>query len=452
MPMRKGCNRAAKVRIEQQQQKLQDYLRNTGKAELNPDGIKRDLKTLLDEPEEGIRRVRARLTQFDRDTLVQLLSQRDDLSEAEVNNVIDQVESNWHQLINAPASLAAQTQAKYDQATSSLEQYLKSTGKPELNPEGIKRDLQKLMDDPKVGAKAIRDRLSHMDRDTLVQLLSQRDDLSEADVNQIIDQIQSVIQQILRAPQRLARRAQAQAKDFQTVLEDYLSSTEKAELNPQGIKRDLQLLLEDPSLGAERIGDRLSRFDRSTLVALLSQRDDLSEEEINQVIDQVLAVRDQIQSQITMLQRRFQAVIERIFAKIRAYLNSLERPELDYEDVKRDVLTLFDDPQAGVAALRDRLSRFDRDTLVAVVSSHDAISEPDANRVIDQIESARDSVLHRAERIEHQLEQRLNDMKYQAQRQLDATQKAAVIAAWWLFSTALISGGLSAFAGSLAAG
>ncbi|PZD70948.1 hypothetical protein C1752_08649 [Acaryochloris thomasi RCC1774] len=446
-----GLQEAAKVRLEQQQQKLEDYLRNTGRAELNPAGIKRDLKTLMEEPDTGIRRVRSRLAEFDRETLVQLLNQRRDLSESDINNVIDQVESNWYQLLSAPASLTSQAQAQYDRATTSIENYLRSTGKPELNPDGIKRDLQKLMDDPQVGASAIRDRFSRMDRDTLVQLLSQRGDLSEAEVNQTINELQETMQQVLQTPKRLARRAQAQTQDFQMSMEDYLRSTDKAELNPQGIKRDLQVLLDDPRLGAEKIGDRLSRFDRSTLVALLSQRDDLSEQEVNQVIDQVLAVRDQIQSRITMLQQRLQSVIDQVFAKIRAYLNSLNRPELNYEGVKRDVRTLFDDPQAGTEALRERLARFDRETLVAVVSSHDAIAESDVNRVIDQIESARDSVVQKAERIETQVQQRLGEMKYQTQRQFEATQKAAVVAAWWLFATALISGGAAAGAGILAA-
>lgn len=446
-----GLQQAAKVRLEQQQQKLEEYLRNTGKAELNPAGIKRDLKTLLEEPDAGMRRVRSRLAEFDRDTLVQLLAQRRDLSESEVNHVIDQVESNWYQLLNAPTSLASQAQAEYDRATTSIENYLRSTGKPELNPDGIKRDLQKLMDDPQVGASAIRERFSKMDRDTLVQLLSQRGDLSEAEVNRTIDDLQNTMQQVLQTPQRLARRAQVQVQSFQASMEDYLRSTDKAELNPQGIKRDLQMLLDDPRLGAEKISDRLSRFDRSTLVALLSQRDDLSEQEINQVIDQILAVRDQIQSRIAMLQQRLQTVIDRIFAKIRAYLNGLNRPELNYEGVKRDVRTLLDDPQAGTEALRERLARFDRETLVAVVSSHDAIAKSDVNRVIDQIESARDSVLQKAERIENQVQQRLSEMKYQTQRQLEATQKAAVVAAWWLFATALISGGAAAGAGILAA-
>ncbi len=37
----------------------------------------------------------------------------------------------------------------------------------------------------------------------------------------------------------------------------------------------------------------------------------------------------------------------------------------------------------------DRLSHLDRDTLIAVLSSREAISEPDAKRINDQIEGVR---------------------------------------------------------------
>ncbi|WP_346290616.1 MFS transporter [Sphaerothrix gracilis] len=445
-----GVQQAAKARLENQWQQLQDYLRSTGKAELNPDGIERDLQTLLDEPETGIRQLRGRLAHFDRDTLVQLLSQRPELSEAEVNRIVNQVERNWYQAMSAPRRLSHQVQEKYHHATTAIADYLRNTGKTELNPEGIKRDLQKLIDDPKIGAKAIRSRLARMDRDTLVQLLSQRDDLSEAEVNQTIDEVLDSIRSLLRSPRRLARRAQTQVESFETALENYLLSTDKAELHPEGIKRDLKTLIDDPRLGAEKIGDRLSRMDRDTLVALLAQRDDLSREEANEIVGRVEAVRDRIQAQMNLVQQRIAAVVDRILGRIRHYLNSLDRPELDYNGVQRDVRKLFDDPQAGFSALRDRLSQFDRDTLVAVVSSHDSISEADANRVIDQIESARDSVLRRAQRIEEQVEVRLHDLKQQAHQQVEATKKAAEAAAWWLFGTALVSAIVSGIAGGIA--
>ena len=446
-----GLQKGIQTRVSTQWQQVQDYLRNTGKDELNPDGIKRDLQKLLDDPQAGLHDITHRARSFDRDTLVQLLAQRQDLSQDQVNGILDGVESNWKQVTHAPAALANKAKAQYEDTTSAIADYLRRTGKSELNPDGIKRDLTTLLQDPKTGLESIRDRLSQIDRDTLVQLLRQRDDLTEAEANEAIDHVQDTIRQVLGTPQRLARRAKSKVNDFQTTLEDYLRNTNKQELNPDDIKRDLGLLLQDPRLGLEHLGDRLKHIDRASMVALLSQREDISPAEAEQIVDRVLAVRDRFTHQLDAIKAKMQSVVDGILGKVRDYLNALERPELNYDGIRTDVQKLFDDPNAGFEALRDRLSHFDRDTLVAVLSSRDDISQADANRLIDRVEETRANVLRRAERIQTQIQSRLDDLKHQAQAQAEATRKAAATAAWWLFATAFVSGIAAAIAGALAA-
>ncbi len=430
--------------------KVEDYLRNTNKEELNPEGIQRDLGTLLDDPQVGLSALRGRLSQFDRDTITQLLSQRQDLSEEQVNQVLDQVESVRDALLQAPQKLADKAKEQADQTTQAITDYLRNTKLEELNPEGIQRDLQMLLSDPKAGTSALQERLSQVDRETLVKLLSQRGDLTEEQVNQTIDQVQASIRGLIKAPRRLASRVQEQAVDFEANLERYLQNTDKDELNPEGIKRDLQLLLQDPRSGLSSLGDRVSKFDRGTLVALLSQREDLTEEEANRIADQVESTYNSVVGQIQQVQQTVQSTIDQGFGSIRNYLNDLERPELNYDGIKQDFSKLFDDPQVGLEALRDRLGQFDRDTLVAVLSSREDLSEADANRIIDQIEATRDSVLHRIDRIQQETQKRLEAIKYQTEKQVRETRKIASGAAWWVFSSALVSLAASALAGFLA--
>jgi hypothetical protein len=445
-----GLQKGLQTRVSTQWQQVQDYLRNTGKDELNPDGIKRDLQKLLSDPQAGLHDITHRARSFDRDTLVQLLAQRQDLSQDQVNSILDGVESNWKQFTHAPAAIANKAKAQYEDTTSAIADYLRRTGKDELNPDGIKRDLTTLLQDPKTGLASIRDRLSQVDRDTLVQLLRQREDFTEAEANEAIDRVQDTMLQVLRTPRRLAMRAKTQVNDFQTTLEDYLRNTDKQELNPDGIKRDFSLLLQDPRLGIEHLGDRLKQVDRDTMISLLSQREDISRAEAEQIVDRILSVRDRFTHQLDAIKAKMQSVIDGILGKVRDYFNGLERPELNYDGIKADVQKLFDDPNAGFDALRDRLSHFDRDTLVAVLSSRDDISQADANRLIDRVEQTRANVLHRAERIQNQIQMRLDDLKHQAQAQAEATRKAAATAAWWLFATAFVSGVAAAIAGALA--
>ncbi|MEH1873876.1 MFS transporter [Nostoc sp.] len=436
----------AKAKADELRQRVEDYLRNTNKDELNPESIKREFRILLDDPQAGISLLTSRLSQFDRDTLVQLLNQRQDLSEEQINQTLDQIEAVRNSILQVPQ----QAKEQYEKTTKAVAEYLRNTNLEELDPEGIRSDLEKLLDDPKEGALALRDRLSNVDRETLVKLVSQRGDLSQEQVNQIIDQAQDAIASIVRAPRRLAKRTAQQALDFEANLEEYLRNTNKEELNPEAIKRDLQLLLSSPRAGIGSLSDRASKFDRSTIVALLSQREDISEEEANRIVDQIESVRTSIVEQFQQIQQRVQSVLDGVFAKVRNYLNSLDRSELNYEGIKQDFAKVFDDPQAGFEALRDRLSEFDRDTLVAVISSREDISQEDANRIIDQIEAARDGVLQRAERIQQETQKRLKAIQQQAKKQAQETKKTVANAAWWLFGTALTSLCASAIAGAVA--
>ncbi|QHG17606.1 MFS transporter [Nostoc sp. ATCC 53789] len=436
----------AKAKADELRQRVENYLRNTNKDELNPEAIKREFRVLLDDPQAGISLLRSRLSQFDRDTLVQLLSQRQDLSEEQVNQILNQLEAVRDSILQVPQ----QAKEQYEKTTKAIAEYLRNTNLEELDPEGIRADLEKLLDDPKAGALALRDRLSHVDRETLVQLVSQRGDLSQEQVNQIIDRVQDAIGDIVRAPRRLAKRTAQQALDFEANLEEYLRNTNKDELNPEGIKRDLQLLLSSPRAGIGSLSDRASKFDRSTIVALLSQREDISEEEANRIVDQIDSVRSSIVEQFQQIQQKVQSVLDGVFAKVRNYLNSLDRSELNYEGIKQDFAKVFDDPQAGFEALRDRLSEFDRDTLVAVISSREDISEADANRIIDQIEAARDGVLQRAERIQKETQKRLKAIQQQAKKQAEESKKTVANAAWWIFGTAITSLCASAIAGAIA--
>ncbi|NJR22403.1 MAG: MFS transporter [Richelia sp. CSU_2_1] len=442
----------AKSKAQELRQRVEEYLHNTNKEELNPEAIEREFQTLFSDPQAGFKALRERLSQFDRDTLVQLLSQRQDLSEEQINRAIDRIESARDSIIHAPQIAADKAKQQYEEITAKIGEYLRNTNLEELDPEGISQDLSKLLENPKEGALALRERLSQVDRETLVKLLAQRQDLSEEQINRTIDRVQDAIRSIVKSPRRLASRAQTQVRDFQSSLENYLRNTDKEELNPDGIKRDLQLLFNDPSVGMQSLTERLKHFDRSTLVALLSQREDISEEEANEIADRIESVRNQFVEQVQMVQDKFQSAMDSIFAKIRDYLNSLDRPELNYEGIKRDIRKVFDDPQSGLDVIKERLSQFDRQTLVALISSRPDISEAQANKIIDQIEGARDSVLSRSERLQMAAKKRIKEVKQKAKQQAEDAREAAAAAAWWLFGTALTSVVVSALAGAIAVG
>lgn len=434
---------------------VEGYLRETNPTDLSADQMQQTLERLANLPESGLLVARAGLGQLDRDHLEQLLAEREDISPEQVHQVIDRFEAVRDRIFHAPQNLAGQAQEQYNRLISQIADYLRNTNLDELDPDGIRGDLQQLLQSPRIGSAAIRRRLSQVDRDTLARLLSQQG-LSEYQVNQAIDLVLDATRSAVRAPQRLATRARDQVQDVQRALAEYLRNTDRAELNPDGIRRDLRLLLDQPREGLEQWRERFSQVDRGTLVSLLAQRDDFSEEDANQVVEQIDAVRQELlhQAQRTknQVQDTVQSAIDDVMGYLRSYLNALDQPELNYDGIKRDMRKLFDDPEAGFEALSNRLSQFDRDTLAALLSTRTDLSEAQANRIIDQIESARDSVLNQAKRLQEEAEKRISAVKHEAKEQAEEVRKTVATAAWWLFGTAVTSVAAAAIAGILAAG
>jgi len=86
-------------------------------------------------------------------------------------------------------------------------------------------------------------------------------------------------------------------------------------------------------------------------------------------------------------------VVDGVFARITT--TSTPSTELNYDGIKRDVRKLFMTRRLGLMPYVIASVRLIRDTPVAIMSSD--ISEADANRIIDQIEGARNNVLQRTE-------------------------------------------------------
>ena len=65
------------------------------------------------------------------------------------------------------------------------------TGREEFDPQGLGDRFQALLDVRDAVFAALRDRLSQFDRDTLVQLLGQREDFSPEEADQLIGRLET---------------------------------------------------------------------------------------------------------------------------------------------------------------------------------------------------------------------------------------------------------------------
>jgi hypothetical protein len=247
---------AAEEQASDTRSRVENYLRSTGKEELNPQGIERDFRLLLDDREAGFDALQARLSQFDRNTLVSVLAQRQDMTPEEAERIVSQLESTRDNVLSSAREAQERVKGEALAVRDRVETYLRNTNKAELSPEGIKRDFRLLLDDPQAGSSALRERLRHIDRDTSVQLLAQRQDMTPEEANRVVGQLDEVRYSVMHAPQIVAAKAKDQYDQVSTSIADYLRRTNLSELDPDGIQRDLKTLLDDPKQGTIALRQR----------------------------------------------------------------------------------------------------------------------------------------------------------------------------------------------------
>ena len=103
-----------------------------------------------------------------------MLELRNDMSEVEISAITGELELARDRVLEESKQNLGQAQALSDRQWLQVQSYLRDTGKGELNPEGIKRELELMLNNPQAGSSALKSRLANFDRDTLTQLLTQR--------------------------------------------------------------------------------------------------------------------------------------------------------------------------------------------------------------------------------------------------------------------------------------
>jgi hypothetical protein len=67
---------------------------------------------------------------------------------------------------------------------------------------------------------------------------------------------------------------------------------------------------------------------------------------------------------------------------LRNFIDSMDRPELNYEYIKEEIELLFYDSRAGDHLLVHRLKTIDRDTIKSIIASRRDLSEEDAEKML----------------------------------------------------------------------
>ncbi len=345
-----------------------------------------------------------------------------------------------------------------------IERYIQQL-KP-ASPEEIKNAIRGMLNDVEIRALVEHEEGPFADVDVLTASLETEGGMTREKARTMATNVKDAISKIREeyrsekdatskvadASMRMAGRSEEEARAIREKIEAYLRETHKDELDPEGIKRDLEKLFHHPKEGLSALRERLSHFDRSTLRAILAQRKDMSEQDVDKTTDRIMSVVDRIRGKTAEVSEGAEEALARrrgVEGKIRDYLNRMGRPELRYEGIKHDMQVLFHDPKAGADLLIRRLKAMDRDTLKAIVASRKDMSQEDAEHVVAQIEHARDEAIAKYEHMKTEVQHRMEDAKDKALHEAEEARQVARTAAWWTFGSAIVSAAAAIVGGIL---
>jgi hypothetical protein len=270
--------------------------------------------------------------------------------------------------------------------------------------------------------------------------------------NNFIDKASSVAEKVLPL-------SVEEAKALEDRIFEFLGSTERQELDPESIRADIEDIFQHPEATVDIIRARLSHFDRDTLKSVLVKSGRISEGQVDDFADSVMEI-------LATLRGRYQKASDKAGRalvvltgelpqsarqKLIDYFDSLNRPELNYEAIKMDIEDILHDPKAAPAIVKNRISQMDQETLAALIRSNPWLSNEQAEVLAEQISESFDKIAHNVSVLQERALSQYERVRYRAILTAERARENAIAASWWVFTTAILSGGAAVLGGYFAA-
>jgi hypothetical protein len=386
---------------------IKDKVRDFVQSNIKPKAMDvarmgQEVKALLTDPELIEMAKRGELQNIDRNHFAEIVAGRTDLDKSQVERVVDTLHSTWSRFLgehapaqptgtatNMPAMATAGSSQGMISKYRQFKEFLRSTGREELRPERLEQEVKTLVMDPKAGLSQIMEHAKELDRESLVQALGHRQDMTPEEANRIADQIDLARSKALSAKEQAEHRAQEVRDRTLSRIRDHVYAANRPELDYEGFQGDFMKLFNDPKAGYDALKKRLEGLDRESIIALLSTREGVSREDAEKMVEKGEAVK--------------------------------AKAEQAAGQVKAGAEKAATQAKAGV------------------------------DKVADKIIEAKETVLERARQVEEETKRRMEEAKRVSLEQAEATRKVAATAAWWLLAIAVVSGAAAALGGLTAA-
>jgi len=378
-----------------------------------------------------------------------------------------------------------------------LDDYVKQIKPEPIDYGRVRKEVEKL-----ISRIQVTDTTRDGDRLLLLSVASKMPHLSKQDINTVAQSFDEVMElrnqqglsatdKVIQGFDRFTPGTEEETRELRERIAEYLRRSQVEELNPEVLKRDLEQMIQQPQMAGQILRNKLEHLDHDSLVSVLSTRQDITPETAEKIVSQVEQVWESIQQRFHIGQgaeqpqqvavnteenslvvagqypvdvnmgntqmagqemQSKQRIPEQVEETIRETLNGLERPEFNYDLIKRDLKTIMHHPDMAPSILKERLMAYDRESMVALLGSTGMLSRRDIDKIADQIEHVREEVISKKEEVEYQVKERIERARRRAMERAEDARKTVATAGWWMLATATFFGlaaGLGGWLGGL---
>lgn len=315
---------------------FEEILRSQNIEQLSLEDLKPQLLSLIRDPDLTMDNLTQELSQIDWSPLLNLMLElRFDLSQAK--ELLQWLEAQIYAAKRLPRRWLARLQDREKRFEKSLQRYLQHNSKDALNPELMRRDLQKILH-KEVKRGKIMDTIDRtvaginqqgeqklpefLQEEAIATILTQREDLTPDERTQISDSLKTTWQEITEQFRTAQQEAEAALNNFWKKLEMTVNSLKLSNLDLEILDRQLDTLLVPLSSSVDRLSQNLNLWLPDSPLAILRSR---LEALNNKAIAQVVQARDDLSNKVNSY---IQARLDKVRREIDRELAILEKEAL----------------------------------------------------------------------------------------------------------------------------
>lgn len=206
---------------------------------------------------------------------------------------------------------------KIDEYASNIQNFFQSASPEKMEPEKMKEELDKILDDSSKTVKGLREKINELDRDTIAKSLEKNNSLDKSQINTYTEQAEKILNQ---AKEKLSNieldfPADDLVNRFKENLAKFMNNTDDIGLDYTTLKNNFSKAMNKSSESLNIVKRRLSTFDREAVTTAITNTGLVSTAYVDKVVQSVEDARNEVTKQVQSIEDTARKTIRNIERK-----------------------------------------------------------------------------------------------------------------------------------------